>query len=316
MFGRTQKFDRPQRFAIVALIALGGAWWVGSMAPFDIPRHAEPQYPTDIDSDYKPNTGPCSRDRIESLSAGNQQADREAECAKHAEEFRQGQEALNQAFRSANASEEAVLFSFFQTRIAFFQAIFSTLAAIFTGWAAWEASRAAGAANRSVAQAAEHSERALRAYVTVTPDGFTIQQGVIRFEANARLRNSGQTPAYRVIVSARTSILPLPLPVGFQFPVLEWQDDASRSTLGSGDEISTNAMNGTEFPQATLDEVVRPGGGNVALYFWGRVNYEDAFARAHYTEFCSYLVWPIVAPDAEIHPVPMWMRTGRHNHAV
>ncbi|HYM19503.1 MAG TPA: hypothetical protein VEW28_00700 [Candidatus Kapabacteria bacterium] len=116
------------------------------------------------------------------------------------------------------------------------------------------------------------ARRQLRAYLycTTSPNE-PLQTNVIPFI----IKNSGQTPAYNVVVWIISGIREFPLirPLVGGNPT----NTPSRIAIHSNMDIEINA---TLPPNITNFR-----GQNEALYFWGRIEYEDIFRKRHHTNF-------------------------------
>jgi hypothetical protein len=106
----------------------------------------------------------------------------------------------------------------------------------------------------------------------------------IRDSYAVRMGNFGQTPAYRVRARSRIELHPFPL------------DEPL--TLGVEPEKSsqTHALLSPTEPRlivkkyATSDEERKLiSAGTHALYFFGRIEYEDVFKKARWTTFCYFM---------------------------
>jgi hypothetical protein len=141
-----------------------------------------------------------------------------------------------------------------------------------------------------VVGAEETAERQLRAYVwtsteplpnlTATPSVHTL------------IRNSGQTPAYKVRSWTETEPLPVPLPANYIF------EEAPAIFPGDGftinpDSVSHN-LSTKDDPPLTQEEINAVNDGHLNLYHWGEVRYEDAFGHARYCKFrlARLILWP------------------------
>lgn len=123
--------------------------------------------------------------------------------------------------------------------------------------------------------------RELRAYVHVTEhtmDDFTPGKNP---KPSLVIKNSGQTPAYRVIVLSYAGILPTETST---FPIRH-DLDAKRSmyVLGPGGErfkqqTELGKLNHEQWKSVMEDKTHR-------LFVWGRIEYEDAFKKPRWTDF-------------------------------
>jgi hypothetical protein len=158
-----------------------------------------------------------------------------------------------------------------------------------------EAARSADAMEK-IANTIQTGNRAIiRAYLTVVIGTAVYQerrpeQGDLRFEARPNLVNTGNTPARKVrIMRRKAGILPVPLPVNFDFPLPD--DDPTQGDAVVGAHL-TYMMNTVvdDFVENALVPAVKEGTGQ-GLYVWGLVTYEDIFGERHFTKFAQHLYW-------------------------
>lgn len=135
----------------------------------------------------------------------------------------------------------------------------------------------------------------MRAYITVLIGNGLYQErkNGIRFEVRAPMLNTGHTPAHKVRYVARAAVLPVPLPFGFDFTLNEPATGAA--TLNAQQQFVLTRV---------VDDFVNDGDVERikyahlhAVYFWGRIEYEDVFGETHFTQFAHFLRWN---PDGTI----------------
>ena len=125
----------------------------------------------------------------------------------------------------------------------------------------------------------ESSEKQLRAYLTFSKFIVLPNESSFNKTYNVIFKNTGQTPAYRVVARGSISSLPSPQPRDFRM-----------------EPIPENLRSGTLFvgPQDPFTVRCFPGGHepavkSAALYVLGRVEYYDIFKKPRYTNFCFVL---------------------------
>jgi hypothetical protein len=154
-----------------------------------------------------------------------------------------------------------------------------TVEAFFTGLIALYAIRQYVESRRS-------SERQLRAYITV---------GSIRFQRPGlpngddlpwriefSVRNSGQTPAYRVGVIVQSDVGVTRKPDDAIFELGDGKVSYPESLLPPGTVHEVRLADGLEFGKS---EFLDYQSKNLAAYIWGRVDYVDCFGNPHWTQF-------------------------------
>ncbi|MBI3993629.1 MAG: hypothetical protein HY342_10165 [Candidatus Lambdaproteobacteria bacterium] len=133
----------------------------------------------------------------------------------------------------------------------------------------------------------KNSRQQLRAYVlqdsTFIIDGTMLNPPQL-VHANepgiaVSLRNSGQSPAYKVISWAKVDII---APLNENQLVVPPLNDVFSNTLGTGQTFSKAIWYGR---QMTAAEIVDVGTGVKRIYLYGRVEYRDIFNRKHYSNF-------------------------------
>lgn len=131
------------------------------------------------------------------------------------------------------------------------------------------------------------AERQLRAYLV--PSGTEIEQIPGGFRMTVALRNTGQTPAFKVRVMSES--------FGGSYP-LEGEhahapprDDYS-TIIGSGDEFHCLRRIFSDSPDETLSNV---RAGEMGLWIQGWATYDDCFGKPHHTKFRSVFGGPLVS---------------------
>jgi hypothetical protein len=133
-------------------------------------------------------------------------------------------------------------------------------------------------ATRGLVRSAERTaERQLRAYVFARAQ--PIRKNGLRWECDIELKNSGQTPAYRVTVDTRGAILPQPPDEAF-FVIAETPNTGSIFSMPSD-----GAYNVMQKAVITEDDVNEIRLGKKAWYVFGEIRYRDAFNRAQNSKF-------------------------------
>jgi len=135
------------------------------------------------------------------------------------------------------------------------------------------------------------SERQLRAYLSVViGQGGHIQDrpNGVRFEGSPIIRNSGQTPAYKVRLWHRAEVLPNNVIPNFDFTIVE-TNETSEATIGPQETRHMRVV----VPGLIADVDVHGAqyGVGPCLWIWGLIKYEDAFGYARFTKFCQRLYW-------------------------
>jgi hypothetical protein len=129
-----------------------------------------------------------------------------------------------------------------------------------------------------------------RAYLSAIFNTARLQDANHIFQAQAVLRNHGNTPAYDVTFRAVAQIVPVPLPEDFAFPLSDETAGTSVSLMAPGTtKIITRYVSG----RVSEDEVeaIKNGGPPRALAMWGSVNYRDAFKEPRRLRFAFIVYW-------------------------
>jgi len=128
------------------------------------------------------------------------------------------------------------------------------------------------------------SKEQLRAYV------FVEQASATYTTCQFRIKNTGQTPAYKVTLQ-RIAFLSSPKLTAE--PVLSAAPPEACGYIGSGLPISETDIT-ISGPSA--------GGGDI-IYLYGNVVYYDIFGDRHFTKFCSTLQR---GPPGQMNIYPLW----------
>lgn len=148
----------------------------------------------------------------------------------------------------------------------------------FTLWRATDKMWDAG--ERQLEHLAETSERQLCAYV------FPVEAVLTNFdvghpvECKIVIKNSGQTPAYRLTHAAIIGLANFP-PEG-SFPECDASQATSRTNLGPGAPLDKF---GERSVPLSADEFGRLQAGTAALYLFGRIDFVDAFKRPRWVKY-------------------------------
>lgn len=162
-----------------------------------------------------------------------------------------------------------------------------------------EAGRSADAMNKiaetmaisadAAAQSVSAIRLQMRAYVTVIIGGAAFQERAknIKFAGIPTVLNTGNTPAHKVRHKTAASILPVPLPKEFNFPLPgQW---SGGNVIGPHQNNALTAVVPDFVDDAAVDDIKT--GKGPSLYVWGVLSYNDAFGDAHETRFCQILTW-------------------------
>jgi hypothetical protein len=150
--------------------------------------------------------------------------------------------------------------------------------------------RAAKSTEDSVTISRETAKRQLRAYIEVIVGDAMWQEREkgYRFGALPIVRNSGQTPAYKLRFVAKAAILPLDLPKDYFLS--EVGDEVGETILGINQPMTMHAKV-DDFVHDGDVQSIKDGDREKCLYAWGVVRYVDCFGDAHFTRFCHRLIW-------------------------
>jgi hypothetical protein len=160
-----------------------------------------------------------------------------------------------------------------------------------------------------------------RAYLSAFFNTAIFQDANHVFEAQAVLRNHGNTPAYDVTFRAVAQIVPVPLPEDFAFPLPDETAGTSASLMAPGTtKLITRRVSG-KVPDDQVDAIKR-GDPPRCLAMWGIVKYRDAFKQTRHIRFAfliNWIPWLVgMDKDKDGHPLPpqiMSYDTAHHNDA-
>jgi len=135
----------------------------------------------------------------------------------------------------------------------------------------------------------ERSIQSMRAYLTVGLGSGIYQDRdkCYQFQARPNILNTGQTPAFKVKANVRAALLPNPLPDDFEFPLDDLIDSAPLAPHHP--VIFVAPVN--EWCNDPDVKGIKAGTGKIALYYWGRVTYEDVFHAMRTTTFAQSVCW-------------------------
>jgi hypothetical protein len=135
------------------------------------------------------------------------------------------------------------------------------------------------------------SERQLRAYIVVMPGGVIRQsrRRNLRFELRPVVKNTGQTPAYKVRISGHAVVRSAILGPDEDYSADQFGPSPSIMTLGSGQEMISFSVLDHFVSKGDLRSLMR--GDRLRLYVYGTVYYEDTFGNERRTNFNYGIVW-------------------------
>jgi hypothetical protein len=155
----------------------------------------------------------------------------------------------------------------------------------------------------------------LRAYVGVQ-GGTAIYQDTKNgkiFEGRPTMWNDGSTPAHKVRYWANAGIRKAPLPPDAPLPKPD-KATTHALVLAPGKSVSMNRFLEETVSPADEERVRRGNMNDDGFYVWGRIDYEDAFGKPHWTNFCVLYWWqPPVKPGDPESLNALWPE--RHNEA-
>ena len=154
-------------------------------------------------------------------------------------------------------------------------------------------------------QAIVSSEKAsqveLRAYLIVNVDSGAYQdrENEIRFAGTPTLKNTGKTPAHNVKYRNNSAILSDEFAKTFSFP--RGDEEFGRYVIGVDQTVTFTVVN-KEYVDSPDVDAIRSGNGK-AFYYWGIIEYDDAFGNSHTTEFCHRLYFYKKSSDPDVYGV-------------
>ncbi len=128
--------------------------------------------------------------------------------------------------------------------------------------------------------ARKHSERELRAYVSITEIGTRNFVPNGRAETKVTIKNSGKTPAYDLRIVTTFDIHKIPRDE-FRHSSAQGTDE-SKGVLGPGIEIIAGGISRRPLTPQEHQATVR---GEIAAFFFGMIEYTDAFKKRRFTNF-------------------------------
>jgi hypothetical protein len=149
---------------------------------------------------------------------------------------------------------------------------------------AWQATLT----RQAILSSESSSKTELRAYLGVVVSGGSFQDRdkKIKFEGIPVLKNSGKTPAHNVIYRTNSAVLREPLDKNWNLP--PGKEEVGEYDLGSNQNYTLHIiMDDYVDPKDVAD--IMSGTKGRAFYYWGTINYDDAFGDAHVTQFCHRL---------------------------
>jgi hypothetical protein len=129
------------------------------------------------------------------------------------------------------------------------------------------------------------ARRQLRAYVFVS--GAKIIHGITDnsiIEAHVEIKNSGQTPAYKMmaVIGLTFDTYPPPQSITLTVPDQNYLSLRTRIDLGPGDKTFTDTHAGRLLTPLEKDSLVA---GTKAIWVYGEIRYRDAFCRKQWTKY-------------------------------
>lgn len=107
------------------------------------------------------------------------------------------------------------------------------------------------------------------------------------------LTNTGKTPAHRVRYRNNAAVLKEPLPQDYVFA--SGQSEIGGYVLGMNSPMVMQIVVDDYCDQQDVEDIMSGTKGR-ALFYWGKVTYNDAFGESHETEFC-HRIW--FSPDLQ-----------------
>ncbi|RFB95288.1 hypothetical protein B5K11_10110 [Rhizobium leguminosarum bv. trifolii] len=186
----------------------------------------------------------------------------------------------------------------FWAQAQFWLTITGTAISILGLWFVWQSLRQT---RQAISNDREVGHAQVRAYVMIDMPVPIVAPGVapmVQFD----IRNTGQSPAFRVAYIAGFAMMPNPLPhaVGHIGGVAAGQD-VPQMAIASGEKRIGEAMG---LPPLTPDDMQTLLDGRQALYLFARVFYVDVFGQKHETAFCGYLDFQLIPGHEDRDPRP------------
>jgi hypothetical protein len=139
----------------------------------------------------------------------------------------------------------------------------------------------------------ETAQRQLRAYVFVS--GARIVHGITDnniLEVYVEIKNSGQTPAYKMMAvnGLHFDTYPPPQPLTLTVPDQNYSSLRTRMDLGPGDKTFTDMRAGRLLTPVEKDSLIA---GTRAVWVYGEIRYRDAFLQEAMDEISTHNWWPL-----------------------
>lgn len=201
---------------------------------------------------------------IESPVEADARKERENKSDQHeADDLAAQRKAADAAWKGAVASEGQISPAWWQVGIA----SIGTLLLLYTLWLTRESLRITR----------ETSKRQLRAYLAVS--GCSLEEIPVGFVVTAEIRNSGQTPAFRVRHMSESFAEDYPLGGNKPHPI---PLETHSAPVGAGDQTFCVQRLFTEDRAGALANVMA---GKLGLWIQGTVFYDDCFGEPHTLKF-------------------------------
>jgi hypothetical protein len=151
-------------------------------------------------------------------------------------------------------------------------------------------------------------QRQMRAYLSVNYGAVVPQDNSTGWRTEVRLIlvNTGHTPAHDVSYQAKAAVLPIPLPVGFEFPIPDFPP-SSKSVIGPGQNMLISHAISDLLSEGEIAEYTT--GNKTRVYMWGVVTFKDVFGQEQIVKFCQFVQWMRGGTT-------MGINTLRHNEAT
>lgn len=169
-------------------------------------------------------------------------------------------------------------------------ALFTIAIAYFTARLVNATIRLEGATNALVRDAGITAKKQLRAYAHVHMDerSFTDINTINPPEVLLNVDNAGQTPAYNVVINTHMVIDTIPLVK--PLPPIPIESETSKIVIHPGVRFNTLAYMERVL---TVEEVAALNNdGEIRLYVYGEITYEDIFGTPHKTAFRASTISP------------------------
>jgi hypothetical protein len=134
--------------------------------------------------------------------------------------------------------------------------------------------------------ASDTERRQLRAYMVVDSASITRLEEGKTIEAEVIMKNTGQTPAYKV--SGYTAIMYDRFPLGRPFPTVD-KNNLNTAIVGSGGLVRGKVPT-LDVP--TKETFAAFNTGTMAVYVMGKITYIDAFGDQRFLKYRLYMTKP------------------------